>query len=84
MYQVEFTAKAAKQIKKIGTSQEKLLVSVIDALAENPRPVGAKKLNGRENEYRIRVGDYRIIYTIQDNVLLVTVIKLGHHRDVYR
>ena len=54
----------------------------IYALAENPRPHGYKKLKGR-NGYRIRVADYRIIYDIYDNVLLVDVINLGHRRDIY-
>ena len=53
-------------------------------LADNPRPRGVEKLEGRENRYRIRVGDYRVIYEIHDEVLLVLVVRIGHRREVYR
>ena len=56
----------------------------IDRLVENPRPVGAIKLAGEEGVYRLRSGDYRILYTLQDNLLLVLVLKIGHRREVYR
>lgn len=53
-------------------------------LAENPRPIGSEKLTGSEDLHRIRVGDYRILYQIQDDALLVLVVKIGHRREVYR
>ncbi|MDJ0899633.1 MAG: type II toxin-antitoxin system RelE/ParE family toxin [Xenococcus sp. MO_188.B8] len=56
----------------------------IDALATEPRPEGVVKLKGEENLYRIRVGDYRVIYNVQDDRLLVLVVKVGHRGDVYR
>ena len=56
----------------------------IDALAQNPRPSGVVKLSGEDDLYRIRVGNYRITYSIQDNHLLVLVVKIGHRRDIYR
>ena len=56
----------------------------IDSLADNPRPPDTKKLSGAEELYRIRVGDYRVLYAIQDKVLLVLVVKVGHRREVYR
>ena len=56
----------------------------IDALAENPRPSGVKKLQGDANTWRLRAGDYRIIYTIEDNRLVILVVKIGHRREVYR
>jgi len=56
----------------------------IDALAENPRPPGSLKLQGNDELYRVRVGDYRIIYQIQDRVLLVLVVEIGNRRDIYR
>jgi mRNA interferase RelE/StbE len=56
----------------------------ISALAENPRPVGIEKLSGSEEDfYRIRIGDYRVLYTIQDKVLLILIIKVRHRREVY-
>ena len=54
------------------------------ALAEDPRPPGAKRLAGSEGLHRIRVGDYRVVYAIEDDVLLVLVVRIGHRRDVYR
>jgi len=59
------------------------IVAKIHALASNPRPVGCDKLSGEE-KYRIRQGDYRILYQIVDHELIVTVVKVGNRRDVYR
>jgi len=59
------------------------IISALHALADDPRPHGVKKLKGYRDYWRIRVGDYRIIYAIQDNRLLVIVIRIGHRRDVY-
>jgi mRNA interferase RelE/StbE len=56
----------------------------VDALATNPRPAGAKKLKSRDELWRIRVGDYRIVYEIRDRVLLVLVLRVAHRREVYR
>ncbi len=56
----------------------------IDLLAENPRPPGCEKLSGTENRWRVRVGDYRIIYEVYDNRLVVLVIRIGHRREIYR
>jgi mRNA interferase RelE/StbE len=60
------------------------LVAAMRGLASDPRPPGCEKLAGMESLYRIRVGDYRIVYQIQDEVLLVLVVKIGHRREVYR
>lgn len=60
------------------------LVEAIDKLAENPRPRGCKKLAGRYDLYRIRVGRYRVVYAIRDEVLVVVIVAIGHRRDVYR
>jgi mRNA interferase RelE/StbE len=56
----------------------------IDALALDPRPPASKKLPGGEDLYRIRVGDYRVIYQVQARIVVVTVIRIGHRRDIYR
>lgn len=82
-YRIEFVKQAAKQFKKLSTQDRQRLKPKIDALAIDPRPSGVVKLSG-DDLYRIRVGDYRIIYSIQDNRLLVLVVKIGHRRDVYR
>jgi len=59
------------------------IIARIQALAEDPRPVGAEKLSGQER-YRVRQGDYRILYEIEDQILRIMVVKIGHRRDVYR
>jgi len=56
----------------------------IRALADDPRPPGHQRLAGFDDLYRVRIGDYRIIYRIQDNVLMVVIVRLGHRRDIYR
>ena len=81
-YTVELTLSAQKQLSKLpNTIAERIEESLLE-LEENPRPVGCKKLKGR-TAYRIRIGDYRAIYTINDTVLTVIVIKIGHRREVY-
>ncbi len=58
--------------------------NALDSLAKNPRPPGCVKLQGGDDLYRVRVGDYRVVYTIQDTVLVVLVVEAGHRRDIYR
>jgi mRNA interferase RelE/StbE len=79
-----FVPSASKELKKLESIQQTHLNVAIDALADNPRPLGAIKMKGSPSSYRIRVGDYRIIYRIEDDVLLITVIKVAHRREVYR
>ena len=85
-YQVEFTTAAAKELRKLRTSiQPKLMKSIngrIDGLAADPRPPGAEKLEGYDY-WRVRAGDYRIVYSIEDELLTVLVIKIGNRRDIY-
>ncbi len=83
-YQIEFVKQAAKQFRALPAQEQERLQSKIDALATEPRPIGVIQLAGEENLYRIRVGDYRIVYSIQDAQLLVLVVKIGHRKDVYR
>jgi mRNA interferase RelE/StbE len=83
-YRIEFVKQAAKQFKALPTQEQQRLQYKIDALAIEPRPSGVVKLAGEEDLYRIRVGDYRIIYRIQDNQFLILVVKIGHRREVYR
>ena len=83
-YQVLIKDSAQKELAALPPSVQKRIDARILSLAENPRPSGVKKLAGDDNLYRFRVGDYRIIYQIQDAALLVLVIKIGHRREVYR
>jgi mRNA interferase RelE/StbE len=83
-YKIIFTPAANKQLDRLPVNVRVVLKRSIDALADNPRPHGAQKLTGGEREYRIRTGDYRVIYEIRDDVLVVVIIKMGHRRDIYR
>ena len=84
MYKVVFNQSAKKDLEKINTVYLVSISSYIKNLAENPRPFGSVKLSDSKNAYRIRVGIYRIIYTIEDDILTVEVIKIGHRGSVYK
>ncbi len=84
-YEVRLAPQVARVLRK--TRDRELvqrLVSAIGELATTPRPAGCRKLEGQDDLWRIRVGDYRIIYSIDDGALLILVITLGNRRDVYR
>ena len=72
-----------KFLKTLQISDKKRIDAALTLLAENPIPPKAKQLSGRDG-YRIRIGDYRIIYEIQKNVLVVLIIDIGHHHEIYR
>jgi mRNA interferase RelE/StbE len=84
-YTVKISRPAEKFLRAL--TDKKLyqrLREALDALEENPRPVNSVKLQGEEELYRVRVGDYRIVYQIQDRQLIVLVVQMGHRREVYR
>jgi len=81
-YTVEIRKRAMKMLEKINDPYYSNIKDAIYSLADDPRPPGYIKLKGRDG-YRIRVGDYRIIYEIFDHLLLVDVIDLGHRKDIY-
>lgn len=82
-YRVEVRPAALKALRKVHPKDQKRIQGAIALLAEDPRPPAATKLQGRD-ALRVRVGDYRIIYTVQDDVLLIVVVTLGHRSDVYK
>ena len=84
MYSIEITPPAEKQIRKLPKQVQKQVVVRAMQLTENPRPPGAKKLQGVKALYRIRQGDWRILYTIDDHKLKILVVKVGHRRNVYQ
>ncbi|MEH1931118.1 type II toxin-antitoxin system RelE family toxin [Nostoc sp.] len=83
-YKVEILKGALKQLKKLLPELQERIQLKIDDLATEPRPNGVKKLKGKENAYRIRVGEYRVIYDILDDILVVNVVELGHRSKVYK
>lgn len=82
-FSIEVAPAAVRQIKKLDRAVQQRIVASIEKLSENPRPPGCLKLSGRGDIYRIRVADFRILYTVADERLIVLVLKVGHRRDVY-
>jgi mRNA interferase RelE/StbE len=82
-YRVEFRPAALREIRKIDRSMQPRIQGAIALLARDPRPPTSRPLRGRPG-YRLRVGEYRIIYTIDDGILRVLVVTIGHRRDVYQ
>ena len=82
-YKVEIKKSAVKEIENLLKRDMQAILEKVHSLGENPRQEGCKKLSGQE-KYRVRCGDYRILYSIEDTVLIVCVVKVGHRKDVYR
>lgn len=83
-YELRITRSAAKELGAVGQNRDRTrIVDRIRHLAEEPRPRGCEKLSGSDR-YRVRQGNYRILYSIDDDASIVTVVKIGHRRDVYR
>jgi mRNA interferase RelE/StbE len=83
-YRIEVKPSALDALARIPQPQRRRIAQTIDRLADNPRPRGARALEGRLSLYRIRIGDYRVVYQIQDAALLVLVGRIGDRGDVYR
>jgi mRNA interferase RelE/StbE len=83
-YLVTVKPSAARALKKLSADHRRRVAATIDALAGNPRPAGVEVLEARERLYRVRSGDYRILYQIHDAVLVVLVVRIGHRREIYR
>lgn len=84
MYQIIFKKSAQKELTDISKPYNQNIVNAIDKLAVNPRPDGVKKLKGEENAYRIRIGDYRVIYTIEDVIKIIEIEGIRHRKDAYK
>jgi len=82
-YQVVIQTPARRQLLRLSKIIQDRIEVRLDALATNPRPHGMKALVGRPDTYRIRVGDYRVIYRIEDDQLIVLVVEIGHRKDIY-
>ena len=82
-YRLEIAPSAAKELSQIPRKDLRRIVARIQALADDPHPPGGQKLCAQE-KYRIRQGDYRVLYEIEDDVLVVYIVKIAHRRDVYR
>lgn len=86
-YRTEFRPAADREFRSLSRETQIAIRPVIDALSENPRPFGVKKLKGERDLYRIKAGPgkaYRIVYQVRDEVLLVLIVKVGHRKEIYR
>jgi mRNA interferase RelE/StbE len=83
-YRIEFATSARRAFLELGLSDRQRIARRIDSLGRNPRPPGFAKLSGFQDLYRIRVGTYRIIYTIEDDRLIITILRVAHRRESCR
>ena len=83
-YRVEFKPSAERELRRLPKAVIPKISRAIDSLVNNPFPHQCEKLSGSTNAYRLRVGDYRVVYVVENRILLVTIIRLGHRKDVYR
>lgn len=83
-YAIQFKPAALRQLEKLPRNVQKRIASRVHAFRDDPFPSGCKKLLGEADTWRVRVGDYRVIYRVHRGVLLVLVINIGHRREVYR
>jgi mRNA interferase RelE/StbE len=82
-YEIIVSKSAAKELSKLPKQVNNKIIKVILALSGDPRPNGAKKLRGISENWRIRIGDYRVIYAVADEILVVDIRKVGHRKDIY-
>lgn len=83
-YRIEFKKSSAKALKAIPKTDQRRIARKIDSLAENPPNLEKTKMKGNNPFHKIRVGVYRIVYEIHDDVLLILIVKIGHRKDIYR
>jgi mRNA interferase RelE/StbE len=83
-YRIEWKRSAIKELEKLPRPMISKIVSAVANLSSNPYPQGVRKLVSTESSYRIRVGDYRVIYNIIENRLIVEIVRVGHRKDIYR
>ncbi|MFZ0707449.1 MAG: type II toxin-antitoxin system RelE/ParE family toxin [Candidatus Korobacteraceae bacterium] len=84
LYTIRFGTSAGRTLQKLDLSWQVRISRAINALAENPFPLGARKLKGEERSYRIRIGDHRVVYDVLQDVVVVLILRIGHRKDVYR
>jgi mRNA interferase RelE/StbE len=84
MYRVLLERVAEKDLSRLSREMYDRVIVAIQSLAQNPRPAGCRKLTGSKNDWRIRVGDYRVVYEIADAIRIIRVNRVRHRREVYR
>lgn len=83
-YRVTLAPSAARELRKFDPQVRRRIQGVLELLADDPRPPSATRLVGGSGEWRVRTGDYRIVYEVQDDILLILVLAVGHRREIYQ
>jgi mRNA interferase RelE/StbE len=83
-YEIEISRTAERQLKKLVGEEQPRVVRALLALADQPRPRGSRKLTGYDDVFRIRVGRFRVLYSVSDTRLVIFILKIGHRKDIYR
>ena len=83
-YSLEFTTSASREFRVLDAQLQKRITAKVTALCDNPFPPGIKKLQGDPDHYRLRVGDYRVVYRVDGRRVVVVIVRIGHRREVYR
>ena len=83
-YRIEWKRSATKELRKLPREVIRRVIVAVEQLAQDPRPIGAKKLVTAKHTYRVRIGDYRVIYSVFESALVVEIIRVKHRKDVYR
>lgn len=84
LYQIELSPAAQRQLEKLPLTAARSIIKKLEHLKVNPKPNGIKKLSGLDNLYRIRIGNYRVVYAVDNHILLILIVRVGDRKDVYR
>jgi mRNA interferase RelE/StbE len=82
-YDIQFVRSARKELGRLPAKTQDRIVKAIEGLKDDPRPHGSKKLKGSDDTFRIRIGDYRVIYNIHEKEVVVLIVRIGHRKEVY-
>jgi mRNA interferase RelE/StbE len=83
-YALEFTASAARELERFDKQVERRITTKITSLSDDPFPGDVKKMKGLEDHFRIRIGDYRVVYRVDGKRVIVVIVRVGHRREIYR
>jgi mRNA interferase RelE/StbE len=83
-YKIEWKQSAWRELRNLDRAVIPRILAAVEALADDPHPKGSKKLVGSEHTYRIRIGDYRVVYSLRATLLIIEIMRVGHRKEVYR
>ena len=83
-FKIEWKQSAIKELKKLNKSAIQNIIEAVEKLSSNPHPTGSRKLRAAEYTYRLRIGQYRVIYSIHSEILVIEIIRVGHRKNIYK